>query len=70
MFGRKKEKTFPYDPVRHVPVIRCSICTGEQTAGFKDRDSGAFHGICLIRDEADLRDFMKTYGVSEIRKEY
>ena len=37
LFKKKKpEPTFPYDHRFHMPIIRCSICTGEQTAGFRD----------------------------------
>ena len=59
-----------YDLSRYTPVLRCSICTGEQTAGFRDNVSGAFHEIMLIRNERDLEEFKKTYGVEELKKEY
>ena len=44
MFHRKKKSSISmyYDPNVHVPVIRCSICTGEQVAGFKDLSDGRF----------------------------
>ena len=36
MFGRrKKQAAAPYDRGDKIPVIRSSICTGEQVAGFK-----------------------------------
>lgn len=38
MFHKKTEKK-EYDKERLIPVIRCSICTGEQVAGFKDLHS-------------------------------
>ena len=41
---------------------RCSICTGEQVAGFKDIYTGHFDEIMLIRDTADLDTFMEMYG--------
>lgn len=34
MFGKIKKAS--YDKENKKPVIRCSICTGEQVAGFKD----------------------------------
>lgn len=39
MFGRKKKETerIVFDPSKQYPAIRCSICTGEQVAGFRDR---------------------------------
>ena len=37
MFRRKKKTStvMTYDPAIRVPVIRCSICTGEQVAALK-----------------------------------
>ena len=54
------------------PVIKASICTGEQVAGFKDIRTGKIHEIMLIRNNDDLDAFMKTYGISaeDISKEY
>ena len=69
MFGRKK-KTEDYDRENQIPVIRCSICTGEQVAGFKDKRTGKFDEIRLIRGEKDLDEFMKTYGITSVVKEY
>ncbi len=60
----------PYDAEKKVPVLRCSICTGEQVAGFKDKQSGAFEEITLIRNERELRDFMRLYGIKAISREY
>ena len=52
------------------PVLKCSICNGEQVAGFKDKQSGKFTEVMLIRDKGDLEVFMKTYGLTEVAKEY
>lgn len=71
MFLRKvKEKS--YDCENMKPVIKASICTGEQVAGFKDIRTGKIHEIMLIRNNDDLDAFMKTYGISaeDISKEY
>lgn len=66
MFGRKKQQTaIPYDKTGKVPVIRSSICTGEQVAGFKDPVSGKFQELMLIRDDRDLQEFLEQYQVSE-----
>lgn len=73
MFGRKKRSTgIPYDKTGKIPVLRSSICTGEQTAGFRDEATGKFYDIMLVRSNADLREFLETYGVSEdqLRREY
>ena len=34
MFFHRKKSPIAYDKTGKVPVIRTSICTGEQTAGF------------------------------------
>lgn len=66
MFWRKKQQTaIPYDKTGKVPVIRSSICTGEQVAGFKDPVSGKFQELMLIRNDRDLQEFLEQYQVSE-----
>lgn len=67
---KKNYKKITYDTENKRAVLRCSICTGEQVAGFKDVNSGHFEDIMLIRDSADLDEFMRMYGVTEITKEY
>ena len=54
-----------YDPETQEPVIRCSICNGEQVAGFLNKRSGHFEEIALIRSPKDLENFKKTYGITE-----
>lgn len=39
-------------------------------AGFKDIRTGAFEEITLIRDDRELREFMETYGIDKMTKEY
>lgn len=67
---RKKTQILEYDKLNKKPVIRCSICTGEQVAGFKDLKSGKFEDVMLIRTQKDLDAFMKQYGLKDIDKEY
>jgi hypothetical protein len=60
-----------YDRDNKKPVIRASICNGEQIAGFKDIHTGKFEEVMLIRDAADLADFKARYGIEgDIAKEY
>ncbi|MCM1134935.1 MAG: aspartate dehydrogenase [Clostridium sp.] len=59
-----------YDEKNSRPVLKCSICNGEQVAGFKDIRTGKFEEIMLIRGEKDLQEFMDTYGIKTISKEY
>ena len=72
MFGHKKtDPSKSFDPLRVTPVIRCSICNGEQVAGFQDNATGHIEEIMLLRSPEDLETFRKTYGVTgEIRKVY
>ena len=61
-----------YDKSGKIPVIRSSICTGEQVTGFKDSVSGKFEELMLIRDGKDLSEFLHRYQVkeSEIKREW
>jgi len=70
MFSIKKNKVEKtYTGKNDKPVLRCSICTGEQVAGFKD-ESGHFTEVMLIQNDRDLDEFMELYNVSVITKEY
>ena len=71
MFRRKAEKC-SYDRENQKPVIRSSICTGEQVAGFKNIHSGKFSEVMLIRHGSDLKEFLELYDISEadVAKEY
>lgn len=69
LFSKKSQKKI-YDRENQRPVLRCSICTGEQVAGFKDIHTGKFEEIMLIRNESELDNFMKMYHISNITKEY
>ncbi len=70
MFGKKKPAVRTFDRENLEPVIRCSICTGEQVAGFRDKRNGEFKGVQLIRTPQDLADFRREWNVEEPRKIY
>jgi hypothetical protein len=65
MFFRKKAEKKTYDKENKKPVIKASICNGEQVAGFMDIHSGAFEEVMLIKDNADLVAFMDQYGIED-----
>ena len=65
--GKKKET---YDKTGKQAVLKCSICTEEQTAGFKDLKTGKFEGLMLIKTPADLERFKRLYDVDDLTKEY
>ncbi|MCM1175602.1 MAG: aspartate dehydrogenase [Blautia sp.] len=66
----KKPAVRQFDRENYKPVLKCSICTGEQVAGFKDIHSGKFEEVMLIRDEKGLETFMQLYDVKDVVKEY
>lgn len=73
-FFKKKEKAAPsgyFDRENEKPIIKASICNGEQIAGFKNIYTGKMREIMLIKTSADLEYFKTMYGIeTEIEKEY
>ena len=68
---KKNGTAVKYDSGRMTPVIRCSICTGDQVAGFRDNATGKFTDVMLIQSSHDLEAFRKKYGIKgEIEKIY
>ncbi len=63
---KKKKPTQDYDREALRPVIRVSICTGEEVAGFRELKTGKFREVQLLREDGDLEDFMTRYGIREI----
>lgn len=66
MFGRKKKvekKTYDRENLR--PILHASICTGETVAGFKDKRTGKFEDIMLIKSEKDKELFKEMYDITE-----
>ena len=60
-----------YDNENMKPVIKASICNGEQVAGFKDMNTGKIEEVILIKTPEDLESFKNMYGINEeITKEY
>lgn len=71
MFGKKtRVKKLNYDPAEQKPVIKCSICNGEQVAGLKNIKTGKVEEIMVIRGEQDLETFKQMCGVTDVAKEY
>ena len=68
---KKKGVIQSYDKENKKPVIKASICNGEQVAGFKDIHAGKIEEVMLIKSPADLEHFKAMYGIDkEIVKEY
>ncbi len=70
MFKKKKISKIAFDKETQRPILRCSICTGEQVAGFKEIRTGKFQEVMVIRNDQDLDDFRKMYGIEDVPKEY
>jgi len=72
MFGKKKVNVpqIEFNSETQRAVVKCSICTGEQVAGFKDKQTGHFTEVMLIRDAKDLDAFMNRYDLKTVTKEY
>lgn len=68
---RKKKTLKTYDKDNKKPIIKASICNGEQVAGFKDIHTGKMEEVMLIKNQEDLNIFKEMYGINEeIEKEY
>ncbi|MCI6429783.1 MAG: aspartate dehydrogenase [Oliverpabstia sp.] len=65
MFGRRKKVVETFDRAEKRPVIRCSICTGEQVAGFQNLKNGKFEEVMVLRSTEDRQGFLEKYGIRE-----
>ena len=70
MFRKKQLVKKEYDRANQKPVLRCSICSGEQVAGFKNIHTGQWEEVMLIKNEEDLETFKRMYDLKEVAKEY
>ncbi|MCI8489728.1 MAG: aspartate dehydrogenase [Lachnospiraceae bacterium] len=73
MLFRKNKKPQPedYDKENWKPVLKCSICNGEQVAGFRNIHTGQFKEECFIRNHAELLSFQQKYGIeTDLEKIY
>ena len=71
MFRKKQPPIQFYDPTIQKPVLKCSICNGEQVAGFKNLQTREIEEIALIRNDKDLQKFRETYHITDsIEKVY
>lgn len=63
LFKKKKSDMPKIDLEKHEPVLRASICTGEQVLCLRDRQTGAMHELMLIRTMADLEAVCAANGI-------
>ena len=72
LFNRKKNE-YPVMPEgSYEPVLRCSICTGEQVLCARDRKTGKVVDLMLIRRPDELEGFGEQNNIppESIRKVY
>ena len=62
--------TVSFDPEKQYAVIRCSICTGEKVAGFKNKADGRFTEVMLIRSPREEERFREMYHLDTVKTEY
>ena len=71
LFSKRKIETRTYEKENQTPVVKASICNGEQVAGFKDIHTGKFEEVMLLKGNEDLYLFKSMYGIEgEIEKIY
>lgn len=70
LFQKKQQVKKEFDRENQKAVLRCSICTGEQVAGFKNIHTGKFEEVMLIKNGQDLTRFQEMYDLKEVVKEY
>ncbi len=68
LFKKSKKPVKTYDKENKRPMLKCSICTGEQVAGFRSKRTGQFREVTLIRTPKDLEGFKKDFGVEDLKK--
>ena len=65
MFRKKKTIKEEFDRTEKRPAIRCSICTGEQVAGFQQLSTGKFEEVMVLRNEEDKKKYLKRYKIKK-----
>lgn len=64
LFSKKKNEYPKMPEGDYEPVLRCSICTGEQVLCAKERNGSKLHEIMLIKTPADLEGFCEANGLN------
>ena len=65
LFSKKKTEYPKMPQGDYVPVLRCSICTGEQVLCAKECSTGHLLELMLIKSPAQLEAFCAANGISE-----
>lgn len=72
LFGKKKSEYPKFPEGDYEPVLRCSICTGEQVICARERGTGRLVELMLVRSPAQLEGFCAANGMDpeDIEKIY
>ena len=72
LFNKQKETTPTIDTNQFEPVLRCSICSGEQVLCLKDKGDDSLHELMLIRSFKDLKEVCDANHIDpeSVRKIY
>ncbi|MBR2541019.1 MAG: aspartate dehydrogenase [Mogibacterium sp.] len=72
LFSNKNKNIPAFDSLKKEPVLRCSICTGEQVLCIIDRESGEMEELAMITSPDQLARICKVNNVdpSSVRKIY
>ena len=72
LFSKPKKTTPIIETDKFEPVLRCSICSGEQVLCLRDREDDSLHELMLIRSFGDLKEVCEVNHIDpeSIRKIY
>ncbi|MBO5514205.1 MAG: aspartate dehydrogenase [Mogibacterium sp.] len=62
LFRKEKNKYPKFPEGDFVPVLKCSICNGEQVLCAKD-NTGHLHELMLVRSPGELEDYCRYNGI-------
>lgn len=65
LFSKKKSEYPKMPQGDYDPVLRCSICTGEQVLCAREHSTGHLLELMLIKSPAQLEGFCDANGISE-----
>ena len=63
LFGKKKSEYPKFPEGDYEPVLRCSICTGEQVLCARERVTGRLVELMLVRSPAQLEGVCAGTGM-------
>lgn len=62
-FHREKHLPVAFDREKEEPVVKKSICTGEATVGFVDKNTGHYRDIRKVNSPIEIEAFCKEVGI-------